>query len=268
MSHEQYVRELENEVTWLRQHHQKCLGVAQVSSPSTSLFSPPSPPLTFSSPLSDDLFDIVEDGAREGTTHMRPKTFNSFENFIQTNGRHETRSKPLGPGNCDWNCQRQNNDSNDISSLELRARPLVSVAADKRDIWQKWADEFLTSIPKGSQWTTKRNELGLNTIGDFNFTIRFLLGVSENPHASSTIFTSSLSWVEKAEQYARITQRTCKKVRLMQHIHSYQKLVFVSLCAVLEIQYPDSVEDINTAMRIFLTKSKDAYLRRLRRGAL
>lgn len=50
-------------------------------------------------------------------------------------------------------------------------------------------------------------------------------------------------------------------------LHTFRVLVFLSLCAVLEVlDYP--IDDINELMRICVSNSSDTNLKRLRSGAV
>ncbi|OBT39577.1 hypothetical protein VE00_09480 [Pseudogymnoascus sp. WSF 3629] len=66
--------------------------------------------------------------------------------------------------------------------------------------------------------------------------------------------------------FARITKATEKVTEFARQVHAFQELIFVSACFVLTASGVKTSE-VNSIMQLCVSDSKDAHLRRLRRGS-
>jgi hypothetical protein len=132
--------------------------------------------------------------------------------------------------------------------------------------WRQIADDILRDALIGTQWTERRKTLGLATTEGVTWLTSAILGAHTQVFGQRTGHLADGVMVS-AQVYAKSTKAAQEYSDMFYQIRYFMELVFVSLCAVLEIlDYP--VDDINNTMRILLSDSEDANLKRLRRGAL
>ena len=139
--------------------------------------------------------------------------------------------------------------------------------------WKKVVDQILADVPDQERWIKRRQEVGLHTVEENHLAIAAVAGnytasgmPQLNHRSKSLSFIADLvpssstdGLLRSAKAYAWITKGS-------QVLRSFQELVFVSLCAVLEQHV--SVEYIDQVMRICISDSEPINLKRLRLGAI
>ncbi|MCJ1473141.1 hypothetical protein MMC13_001792 [Lambiella insularis] len=153
--------------------------------------------------------------------------------------------------------------------------------------WKRVADRILEDVPDAKRWIPRRQELRLKTNEDYNRIVATVTGVCGNGNTSqryTTILPSSSGTSEDNIRVAaavhqnttlqsltgnliRSAKACAQLTRTSQVLSSFQELVFVSLCVVLEC-HGIPVDHLDEIMRICISDSEPPNLRRLRRGAL
>ena len=140
--------------------------------------------------------------------------------------------------------------------------------------WRVIAREMLDSVPDINNWVNLRQHRGTATDQEHEMVVAMIAGHSNQVRdsGSKSVYPAGDAdiagrLINSAKTYARITQSFQTKADLAWRVHSFQELVFVSLCAVLE-RHGIPLSDIDEIMRICISNSHPTNLHRLRCGAL
>lgn len=154
--------------------------------------------------------------------------------------------------------------------------------------WKKVADQILEDVPDAKRWIPRRQELRLKTNEDYNRIVAAVTGVCGIGNTSQrrhrTILPSSNGTSEDNIRVAaavhqntklpsltnsliRSAKACARLTRTSQVLSSFQELVFVSLCVVLEC-HGIPVDHLDEIMRICISDSEPRNLKRLRCGAI
>ncbi|KAI9726529.1 MAG: hypothetical protein M1834_009016 [Cirrosporium novae-zelandiae] len=163
-------------------------------------------------------------------------------------------------------------DRRDKTRNELRLVPYVPSGSVRHHHhqklrWQQDMDKFLLEIPDMSRWVSKRKEMKLASVVDNQNAIGILLMSSVNMYDLPADSTKRVDLLEIANGYASFTKRTQEQGRLVTKLGLFQKLIFVSLCAVL-VKIGISQEAVNLVMHVCISNSETKNLDRLRRGGI
>ena len=136
--------------------------------------------------------------------------------------------------------------------------------------WRKVADQLLKHAPFAEQWSAWTKQLKLSETHEKNLVIAAICGVpAQVPQVCEKHMINSkvTGVIALAQAYARATKESQGNATLAFRLQTFQELVFVSLCSVLEtVGCP--LHEVNETMRIWVSDSEDKNLKRLRRGAV
>ena len=145
-----------------------------------------------------------------------------------------------------------------------------TVKAQAQPKWRKYATRFLDGVPTTTDWIKRREQLGLVALEDNETAIAAIAGDCSPRWALQLSKIGPLACTDdllcSARAYAQITRRSSVDATFTSQLRSFQDVVFVSLCAVLE-QCGVPVEQIDDVMRLSISDSQPIHLKRLRAGA-
>lgn len=261
------IEQLNTELQWYKKHHSNCNVRGEPVPTSVPLDSDASASETYLTSISAGSqsvpysVELRDGGAREADTRheISPSEFQP----VLTTAKGQLR--PTNDVQAEAAELR-------IISFQPQSCPLSRPAKKQCLSWMKSAARILDKVPTAQEWTPRCQELGLETADGNNNVIAAIAGFcaikdTPRPFETTHLMSSTDQLIRSATRYGLLTKHFEAGARFALCITSFQKIVFASLCAVLQ-HSGVSTDLIDEVMRVCLSNSERKHLARLRSGAI